>query len=152
MSDGYSVNLDKVGVREWLTYRFYKPLGFAREFGLAERTVRHLMTLGLPFHGQPHKGTGGVRLSDSAKDWLDMYRRCTCDGRFRFWPSSMNEAFLDELHYRHLDEAHAFHRMYGGPEPDDPWMKERGSTQASERRSWKTKFKQVWPKLEKAKE
>ena len=79
-----SANWDKAGTRLWLTYEFWTPATFAANHNIAERTVRHYLTLGMPSHGRPHKGSGGIRLAKSAVTWLRAYRLVTAHGSFRF--------------------------------------------------------------------
>lgn len=140
-----SVNWDKAGTRLWLVYQFWKPADFAANHGIAERTVRHLMSLGMPFHGKPHRGLGGVRLGRSAASWARCYRILTANGALRF--SGMHPDFLDELQAHVDDEKFAFAKLYGGawPAAVDAELDEylTASEAKRERQSWKTGFREV---------
>ena len=134
-----SSNYDKAGIREWLTFEFWSPADFASNNDLSERTVRHLCTVGMPFHGRPHKGKGGVRLGKSAIRWLLQYRRVTKHSR-RF--GGINPTFQEDLDLEVADESQAFARLYGLPIPPDKYLD--GPEGSEERRSWK-KFKAAKP-------
>ena len=134
-----SSNYDRAARREWLAYEFWTPAAFGLNHDLSERTVRHLIALGMPAHGRPHKGTGGLRLCKSAGLWLEQYRRMTRLGNFRF--QGMTADFLDDLECHVADERQAFARLYGEPIPRDEYLE--GPEGGPERRSWKTKFREV---------
>jgi hypothetical protein len=138
-------NWDKAGTRLWLSYHFWRPVDFAINHGIAERTVRHYLTLGIPSHGVAHKGSGGIRLAKSAATWLMTYRALTVNGAFRF--SGMPAEFLDDLSLAVADEALAFWKLYGGPRPTDAdadLMKYLSPSDAArEKRSWQTGFKEI---------
>jgi len=138
-----SSNWDKAGTRLWLTYEFWRPADFALNHGIAERTVRHMLTLGMPYHGQPHEGRGGIRLAKSAITWLQTYRLLTGDGAFRF--PGMHAEFLDDLSIVVADERMAYWKLYGGAQPHDAELDEYLASReaASERRSWRTGFREI---------
>ena len=128
-------------------YQFWQPADFAANHGIAERTVRHLLDLGMPFHGRKHKGSesAGIRLAKSAITWLQAYRCLTVDGAFRF--PGMSAEFLDDLAIPIADEALAYWKLYNptGPRPSDADLDEYLASReaAAERRSWRNGFREV---------
>lgn len=139
-----SDNWDRCAVRLWLSYQFWKPADFAENHGISERTVRYLISRGMPAHGIPRKGSeNGLRLSASAATWLMTYRALTVNSTFRF--SGMPGEFLDDLSLAVSDEAMAYHLLYGGPKPSDDDLDKYLSPReaAKERRSWRVSFREV---------
>ncbi len=140
-----SDNWDRAGTRIWLTYEFWTPAVFAENHGIAERTVRHYLTLGMPSHGRPHKGRGGIRLAKSAVAWLQAYRYATGNGSVRF--GGLSADFLEYQASLVSDESMAFSKLYrtAWPQEDDAELDEYLSkTEAArERRSWRTGFREI---------
>ncbi len=140
-----SSNWDKAAERLWLRYEFWRPSDFAENHGISVRSVRHYLELGMPSHGTPHKGSGGLRLAKSAVAWLHAYRYSTANGARRF--SGMSQDFLEYQSSLVADESMAYAKLYGGPWPRDAdaeldeYLSPRDA--ARERKSWKTGFREL---------
>jgi hypothetical protein len=126
-------------------YDFFTIAVFADIIVMTPRQVRHYITeCGMPAHGEPHKGTSLLRLSESSLTWYrEIYQPMTRFGRRQFRRSNVNESHLGDIFCVYSDEQHAYAKLYNQPDVEDPFLLDPEN--ADEVRRWK-RFREINPK------